>query len=54
MKINGKEVGYISILSKNALVYNLAYHLKNMKEGENPYLIIERTLDTFDFEAKNS
>lgn len=54
MKIDGKEVGYVSILSKNALAYNLAYHLKNMKDGDNPYLIIEKVLDSFDFKKENS
>ena len=45
---------YRSILSKNALAYNLAYHLKNMKDGDNPYLIIEKVLDSFDFKKENS
>lgn len=45
---------YRSILSKNALAYNLAYHLKNMKDGDNPYLIIEKVLDNFDFKKENS
>jgi hypothetical protein len=54
MKIDGKEVGYISILSKNALAYNLAYHLRHMKEEDNPYLIIEKVLNTFSFKKENS
>lgn len=54
MKIDEKEVGYISTLSKNALAYNLAYHLRYMEEGDNPYLIIENILNNFDFENKDS
>lgn len=45
---------YRSILSKNALAYNLAYHLKNMKDGDNPYLIIENILNNFELDKENS
>lgn len=54
MKINGKEVGYISTLSKNALIYNIGYHLANMEEGDNPFAIIGNILDNFDFEKEDS
>lgn len=49
VKMQQEENGYKSILHKNALAYNLAYQLKNMKENDNPYLIIERTLSNFEF-----
>lgn len=46
---------YRSILSKNALTYNLAYHLSNMTEKDNPYEIIHDILDKMeDNSSKNS
>lgn len=46
---------YRSILSKNALTYNLAYHLSNMTEKDNPYEIIHNILDKMeDNSSKNS
>lgn len=46
---------YRSILSKNALTYNLAYHLSNMTEKDNPYEIIYNILDKMeDNSSKNS
>ena len=43
-----EDISYKCVLSKNALAYNLAYHLRNMKDGDNPYLIIEKVLDSFE------
>ena len=54
MKIDGTNVGYICMLHKNALAYNLAYHLANMEEGDNPYTIIENILNNFEYCKKNS
>lgn len=46
---------YRSILSKNALTYNLAYHLSIMTEKDNPYEIIHNILDKMeDNSSKNS
>ena len=46
---------YQSTLSKNALAYNLAYHLSNMSEEDNPYEIIHNILDKMeDNSNKNS
>ena len=54
MKIDGKNIGYTCILSKTALAYNLAYHLANMREDDNPYNVIESILNNFDYSKKNS
>lgn len=54
MKIDGINVGYICMLHKNALAYNIAYHLANMKEGDNPYTIIETILTNSEYTKKNS
>ena len=54
MKIENTDVIYVCILSKKALAYNLAYHLANMEEGDNPYNVIENILDNFDYNKKNS
>lgn len=43
---------YTSMLSKNALAYNLAYHLSNLQEGENPYSVIEKILTQFEDRGK--
>ena len=46
---------YRSVLSKNALTYNLVYHLSNMTEKDNPYEIIHNILDKMeDNSGKNS
>ena len=46
---------YQCVLSKNALTYNLAYHLSNMTEKDNPYEIIHNILDKMeDNSSKNS
>ena len=54
MKIDNTGVRYICILNKEALAYNLAYHLANMEEGDNPYRVIESILNNFDYSKKNS
>lgn len=46
---------YQCVLSKNALTYNLAYHLSNMTEEDNPYEIIHNILNKMeDNSSKNS
>ena len=54
MKIDDTDVGYVCILTKKALAYNLAYHLANMEEGDNPYRVIESILNNFEYNKKNS
>ena len=54
MKIDNTSVGYVCVLNKEALAYNLAYHLANMEEGDNPYRIIESILNNFEYNKKNS
>lgn len=42
------EKGYISVLAKPILAYNLAYHLKNAKTEDEAYDIIYRVLNSFE------
>lgn len=48
------EAKYKSILSKNALAYNLAYHLNNKGGLDNTHEIIISVLNSFEYTEVNS
>ena len=48
------ERGYSSLLTKNALAYNLAYHLKELDNIEDIHKIVMSILDTFEYKEPNS
>ena len=43
------EPGYTSILTKNALAYNLAYHIKEAKTESEMYNVINSILTSFEY-----
>lgn len=43
------ERGYSSLLTKNTLAYNLAYHLKELDNIEDIHKIVLSILDTFEY-----
>ena len=50
----GRIATYKSILTRDALAYNIAHCLVNLKEGENPYSLIENILKTFEIVKEDS
>ena len=41
--------GYISVLTKETLIYNLVYHAKSTKTEEELYQSIKSTIDSFEY-----
>lgn len=49
------ERGYSSVLTKNALAYNLAYHLKDKCGLDNAHEVVISVLNSFEYkEADNN
>lgn len=48
------ERGYSSILTKNALAYNLAYHLKNKCGLDNIHEVVISVLNSFEYKEADS
>lgn len=48
------ERGYSSILTKNALAYNLAYHLKELGNIEDIHKTVISILNTFEYKESDS
>lgn len=46
------ERGYSSILTKNALAYNLAYHLKDKCGLENAHEVVISVLNSFEYKEE--
>ena len=46
------ERGYSSILTKNALAYNLAYHLKDRCGIENAHEVVISVLTSFEYKEQ--
>jgi hypothetical protein len=48
------EAKYKSILSKNALAYNLAYHIKEAKNEQELCEIIDSLLTSFEYQENKA
>lgn len=48
------ERGYSSILTKNALAYNLAYHLKDKCGFDNVHEVVISVLNSFEYKEADS
>jgi hypothetical protein len=48
------ERGYSSILTKNALAYNLAYHLKNKYGIDNVHDVAISVLNSFEYKETDN
>lgn len=48
------ERGYLSILTKNALAYNLAYHLKDKCGLDNAHEVVISVLNSFEYKEADS
>ena len=46
------ERGYSSILTKNVLAYNLAYHLKELSNVADPHKIILGILNSYEYKEE--
>lgn len=47
------EANYKSILSKNALAYNLAYHIKECGNNEDVHKIVISILNAFEYKESS-
>lgn len=47
------EKGYSSVLHKNILAYNLAYHLKEKCGLEDAHEIVIKVLSSFEYKEKS-
>ena len=48
------ECGYSSILTKNALAYNLAYHLKNKCGLDDMHEVVISVLNSFEYKETDN
>lgn len=48
------ERGYSSILTKNALAYNLVYHLKDKCGLDNAHEVVISVLNSFEYKETDS
>jgi hypothetical protein len=48
------ERGYSSVLTKNALAYNLAYHLKDKCGLDNAHEVVISVLNSFEYKESNN
>ena len=48
------ERGYSSILTKNALAYNMAYHLKELCSIDDAHKVISNILTTFEYKESTT
>jgi hypothetical protein len=46
------ECGYSSILTKNVLAYNLAYHLSNLNSTEDASKVILDILNAYEYKEE--
>ena len=47
------EREYSSMLTKNVLAYNLAYHLKDVENKSDIYRVVIKLLDEFEYKTKS-